>query len=73
MSLEFVDAFAVAGPSREALLAYALMAGEQGGHSALQLWSELETWHGVRMQEVSEFQADLEAGGLLRENFMRRY
>ena len=63
-SLVFENAFAVAGLSRAAVLAYALEAEEQGRRSALRL----KVWK--RLHGVCDFWVFLEAGGLLREDFL---
>ena len=70
--LEFDCAFAAAGQSRTAVLAYAPMAKQQGRHYAIRLWSRPDV-HGVCQQEFRDFQAALEAGGLLRRDFMIIY
>ena len=72
--LELRSAFAAPGPSRAAVLAYGLMAKEQGRDFALLLRPESQDMRGVLQREprreVHEFQAALEAGGLLRQDFM---
>ena len=68
--LEFEGAYAVAGQSRAAVLAYALEAKAQGRGRALLRPYLPEDVRGVRQQDVHELQAALEAGGLLPEDLM---